>query len=375
MSWSQRFEKFHDENRYFLPLTFIAFILMITGAFYLGPVKLEHDVIVNRTLLFDNDTVILAATLRPDWVFSINVLSTKPVNLSLFNLAGEVVAESDTNTLSYHARFLDLYFVKVIGTDFTVIDFNYSKTGEAPYPSPYLFFGSGLALLLGVIVYFLLEPIGFKLRKKLDFIDALFYPTVFFMSSIIFWVFRDSLMWFLPKSVIVNAWLIGLSGAGLIIGSFMYKRKLVDFSKSLIGYLVGYSAIFLSMVLDYAGLSGYIGLLVNSLILLFLIALYYKSGSKTSLLMYSLTWLTSVVIKLFAYSVGIPVFFDTFLSTPSVIGTIPLLVFLSSLVVLAVYLFVRAVYAKSKAEAVNYGLYASICVQAILQIFTGTSLL
>jgi len=375
MNWKQSFEKFHDENRYFMPLAFIAVILMVTGLFYVGPVLVNYDVIVNRTLLFDNDTTILASTLRPGWTFSINVLSTKSVSLLLYNLAGDVVATSDNNRLTYQADFLDLYFLRVMGRDFTLIDFNYTKLGEAPYPSQFLFFGSGLALLLGVIVYYLLEPVVFKLKRRVGFVDSVFYPAAFMLSSIIFWVFRDSLVWFLPKSLLNNILLIIFPLAGVIIGSLLYKRKMPDFTKSLLGYLVAFSAVFLAVAVDYSGVSVYFSLAVKFALLGFLALLCSLTKSKTAFVMFSLTWLTSVVIQLLAYSVGVPVFFDTFLSVPSTIGTIPLFIFIILMAITGVYFFVRGVYAKNTAEAINFGLYAGICIQAILQVFSGTSLL
>lgn len=373
MDWRYEFERFHDTNRYFIPLSFIALILMLTGVFYLGPTRVDYDVLVNRTLLFDGDAVILAVTLRPGWTFNVNVLANKPVSLSVYNLEGITVASSLNNTLSFTPSFLDLYFVKVSGSNYAILDFNYSKIGYEPYSSPYLFFGTGLALLLGVVFYYLLEPWKFKLTRKLGSVDAVFYPLVFLLSSVIFWIFRDVLVWFLPKSSGIMACLVILPSVSVLFGLLIcrLKRKMSDFSKVFVEYFIAYSAVFLMTVVSYTSIGGYY-LFVLQLCLLLLLALMRQ---KTALVIYSLTWLTGVIIRVLAYSVGIPVLFDMFLSVPNSSGMIPLFMTLEGFMVLGVYLFMRGYCSRTKTEAVKYGLYAGVCIQAFLQVFTGTSLL
>jgi len=389
MGFKQALEKFHDENRYFIPLVFVAFVLIVTGFFHNEYIIINHDVLVDRTLLFDGSAVIQAVTLRPGWSFYIDVLANRPVTLSLYNLESDLVAESPNNTLRYTADFLNLYFVMVDGSNYAILDFNYSKQGTEPYSTPYLFFGSGLALLLGVLVYYFLEPWKFKFKRVLDFVDAIFYPVIFLLSSIVFWVFRDSLIWFLPKSL-TNTLFLTIIPLIVIIGCFFvlnalnkgkdvfflrYTKKSRDFFKSLFGYIVAYSAVFITIVLDYSNLLGQADLLVPSLTISFLIWLYVRTKTKNALVIYSLTWLTSLVIKVLAYSVGVPVIFDTFLTIPSSVGAVPLFIAIESFIIFGVYFLIRGYYARDKARAINYGLYASVFIQAFLQVFSGTSLL
>ncbi|MBD3312740.1 hypothetical protein GF352_04790 [archaeon] len=387
MKLKKSLERFHDENRYFIPLLFIAFILMVTGAFYSGPVILNFDVLFEHPLLFQGDAVIQAVTLRPDWTFSIEVLSNKDISLSVFNLGGELVARSNTRFLEFSPGFLDLYFVQVHGTDYAIFDFNYTKRGMAPYPTPYLFFASGLLLFLGVMVYYLLEPWGFKFKRKLERLDAVFYPVVFLMSSIILWVFRDSLIWFMPKSLLnyvlmIIFSLVVIAACSFVISAlfrgdklFMKSKKYKKFFKVFFGFLLAYALVFLTVLLDYSGLSSQVGLLVKLAVLGFLILFYVKFNERTALLIYLFTWLTSELIKLLAYSIGVPVVFDTFLTNPSPVGMIPLLFVLEGFMVLAVYFLVKGYFAKNRAKAVSYGLYASIFVQAFMQVFSGSSLI
>jgi len=129
MSLVSRVEKFHDDNRYFLPVAFIAFILMATGALYLGPVIVNSDIVVNRTLLFKSDAVILSTLLRPGWEFHAEVLANKMVSLSVINLMGETVAFSNSSSIDFKPSFLDLFFFDGllvcvgVGVSFEDVDF------------------------------------------------------------------------------------------------------------------------------------------------------------------------------------------------------------------------------------------------------------
>ena len=263
--FKNRLEKFHDENRYFIPVLFVGFILMMTGLFYLGPVVLDYDIDVNRPLSFSGDAVIQSVTLRPEWTLEVNVLANKRVTVSLFNLDGEVVAESNNNSLVYSPDFLNLYFIEVHGDNYAILDFSYRKVGLAPYPTSFLFFGFGLILILGSLVYYLLEPWGFKLKRYLELGDALFYPAVFLLSPIIFWIFRDAMLWFLPKSlnmtittILVLLSLIVFSSILMFNESlFARKKKWREFYKSLFGFFIAYSLVFIIVLLSNAGLVGY----------------------------------------------------------------------------------------------------------------------
>ena len=90
---------------------------------------------------------------------------------------------------------------------------------------------------------------------------------------------------------------------------------------------------------------------------------------------YSLFWLNALILKVLVFSVGIPVFFDTFLASPSKAGTIPLLLALQFFAVSSLYFILRGYYSKNKSEATSYGLYAGVCVQSILQVFVSSALL
>lgn len=387
MRFKKRLERFHDENRYFIPLLFVAFVLMATGAFYAAPVILNYDVLFNHPLLFEGSAVIQAVTLRPGWTLNVEVLANKNVNLSVFNLGGQLVAQSAGGSLKFSPDFLDLYFIQVHGSNYAIFDFNYSKTGVVPYPAPYLFFGSGLLLFLGVLAYYLLEPWRFNFKRKLERVDAVFYPLVFLMSSIILWVFRDSFIWFLPKSltnflIMIVASLSIVVICAVVIRSlargeklFMKSKKFKGFFKVFFGFLLAYGLIFLTVLLDYSGLSSQVGLLVKFAVLGFLIFIYWRFESSTGLVIYLFTWLTSVLIKLLAYSIGVPVLFDTFLTSPSTAGFLPLLFTVEAFMVLAVYFLVKGYFAKNRARAVAYGLYASVFIQAFMQIFSGTTLI
>jgi|GEM_PF-3376270 len=381
--FKNRLEKFHDENRYFIPVLFVGFILMMTGLFYLGPVVLDYDIDVNRPLSFSGDAVIQSVTLRPEWTLEVNVLANKRVTVSLFNLDGEVVAESNNNSLVYSPDFLNLYFIEVHGDNYAILDFSYRKVGLAPYPTSFLFFGFGLILILGSLVYYLLEPWGFKLKRYLELGDALFYPAVFLLSPIIFWIFRDAMLWFLPKSlnmtittILVLLSLIVFSSILMFNESlFARKKKWREFYKSLFGFFIAYSLVFIIVLLSNAGLVGYWLVIVKSIVIGYLILLYLYSKSKTALVIFTLTWLVSIVIKVLSYSIGIPVIFDTFLTYPSAVGTVPLFMVISLFITAAIYFILRGYYSKDKARAVDYGLYASVCIQAFLQIYTGATLL
>ena len=108
---------------------------------------------------------------------------------------------------------------------YAVLDFNYFKRGLDAYPTAFLFFGSGLALLLGVFVYFFLEPWFFHLKRKLEFVDALFFPFAFMLVSIVFWVFRDSLIWFVPKSTVSIVLMIVIPSLFMLAGFFGLRRE------------------------------------------------------------------------------------------------------------------------------------------------------
>lgn len=381
MSLVSRVEKFHDDNRYFLPVAFIAFILMATGALYLGPVIVNSDIVVNRTLLFKSDAVILSTLLRPGWEFHAEVLANKMVSLSVINLMGETVAFSNSSSIDFKPSFLDLYFLKVHGSNYAVLDFNYFKRGLDAYPTAFLFFGSGLALLLGVFVYFFLEPWFFHLKRKLEFVDALFFPFAFMLVSIVFWVFRDSLIWFVPKSTVSIVLMIVIPSLFMLAGFFGLRRerkgKNKEFNnavKAFLGYVIAYSALLVSVIVDYS-FAGYAGLLVYFLIFALLVVVYFLTKSVVPVVIYSLTWLSSVLVKIVAYVVGAPAFFDALLVVPSVSGTVYLFLLLEFFIMLCFYFILRGYYSKTKAEAMSFGFYAGIFIQVFLQVFTGAGLL
>ncbi len=377
MNWKYSLEKFHDTNRYFIPLSFVAVILMITGIFFQGPMKLMYDVEVTKPLYFNDDVMIQSVTLRPGWTFNIEVNTSKPVILSMQNIEGETLIESSNGTLTYKPSFFNLYFVKVKARNFLLNDFNYSKTGLSPYPDSYLFFSAGLILQLSVIIYFLLEPWSIKLKRKLTVINALFYPLMFLIASIVFWVFRDSLIWFAPKNIQTQNMLLINSITLMILGLYtihlkhiplIKSKKYDDFFKMFIGYFTTYAAITLTILLTLMLGNEYLTIIIKTSITSILLYFFIKYNLKIPVLIYIMEWVVSLIIKLMAFSIRIPVFFDTLLSIPSINGTIPLLLVINLFGVIGVYFLIRAYYSKNITLASAYGLYAGVFFQGIMQI-------
>ncbi len=364
MGLYDKLEKFHDTNRYFIPLMFVALVLMASGWNFIGPVSLDYSVNITKPLSFSRPVVVEALMLRPGWTFEAKINASKPVTVVLSRLNdGEVT--SGVNTITYKPDNLDFYFVKVVEyRNYTINGISYSKKGTAPYPDSYLLFGSGLLLALGVLIYYLLEPWGFKLKRKMPLINSLFYPATFFLASVIFLLFKELFVWFLPH------YLLLFSCAAVIIISvlLMPSLKKGNFSRVFLGFLNAYALLLLKSYIDFAYNNPYLTLVAGILSASLLFYLFLRYREKTGVTFYLVAWSADVLIRFLAFAIKVPVLFDTLLSVPSMAGALALLTSLEVLAIISAYFVVRAYYSRNINEASSFGLYAGAVVQAILQV-------
>jgi len=375
--WNE-FERFHDNNRYFIPLLFIATVLMTFGINYLGPVTIINKFNLTGPLTIKSEQNVLALTLLPGWVFRADVVTTKPATIELVDLSGNVINSTTGSVLFAKINYLEYYILRLKGNNYALIDLTYYVHGLAPYALEYSFFGTGLLLFLLTLAYYFLKPIKFKLKRKINSkVDAFFYPTIIFLSIIVFWVFRNALMWVMPKSyfsIIVHAALVATVILLLAVLSIRFKESKI---KSLIvNYALVYFLLYIISLLTYGGLiMGYSIFFLNFCILGFLIIVYSKSKSRIALTYFTLAWTISVVLSIAAYVIGVPVDFDNVLAMPNTNGTLVLLAILELFMLSSTYFMLRGYYSKSILDSLEYGLYAGVMFQGILQTMVMTNVM
>ena len=373
----QLIEKFHDKNPYFLPLILISIILLLTGVNYLGPLTATTKLNFDRTYLFSGEAYIMAVTLMPGWVFQANVLTTKPVNLSIVNIDGLTIANSTDHTMiKFVAPSFNTYFLRLEGSgDYALFDFSYSKAGYGPYPIDYALFCTGLVLMLLTFTYYLIKPLKFKFKRALNAVDSIFYPSLIICASIVFWVFVNASIWFYVMDAASAVIMAVIISAVIIISSFiLLKKKLKPTIKFIAGYVVSFFTVYLLLVIKHLSTVNISELLVF-IAFIGLLILYYYSRERSVLLYYSLVWFVSAIIKLGIYSIGLPLYFDITLSMPVTWAFMPAVILIDVLAVIFCYFIIRAYYGGSIKSSLEYGLYSSIFINGVLQLMTASSIM
>lgn len=368
-SWRE-FEKFYDSHRFFIPLLFIGTVLMVFGINYLGPVTILNRFELTGPITISKSENVLALTLLPGWIFRVDVVTTKPVTIELVDLYGNIINSTTGTTLFSKISYLDYYILRLKGDNFALIGLTYYKSGIAPYAVEYSLFGGGLLLFLLTLTYFFIRPLKFKLKLYFkSVIDAFFYPMIMFLSVIVFWVFRNSLMWILPKdfaSVGIHALMVLIIISVVSILSIKFKGNRIN--GLIINYLLAYLFLYIVSLLTYAGVMiGFSTFLLNLVILGFLLFLYMKSKNNVAVICFLFAWIISLMLSLAVYVVGVPVNYDNVLAIPNTGGTWVLFFIVEAFMIATTYFMIKGYCSKSIAESLENGLFAGMLFQGILQ--------
>ncbi len=356
-------EMFHDNNRYFLPLIFIGLVLMIYGLPYWGKAYYHYQVNAIKPLFFSDKATIQSIVLRPDWTYKVSVNTNKPVSVVVTNLNGEILNQS-INNLTFKPLFTDLYFIKVLGSGFVLYGFDYGRLGVVPVPTNYLFFNSGLLIILLTILYYLLKPLSISFKRRLSVSDSLFYPLTGVLVFIILWAFKESFIQLIPRD---NFTINSLILSGLVITTLLLllSKRLKGVARVITSFFSGYLLLFTASIINLTIIP--FELTMFSLLLLSLIG-YYKVGNSEQLIIFLLALISSLSVRLLAYSIGVPVYFDNLLTIQSQNGLFMLLILMELFVISGVYFIIRGYYGKSISESLLNGFYSGVMFQAFLQI-------